>query len=298
MSVKETINTVFAKLPFKVLAEKIPAEARTKVPLLNKAIPFANQIVCGLAVVLLVTVIACSGKGGSSGGGASSSRSNAKASPVSDFSYDLTDDKRGIKITGYTGKGGAVVIPSTIEDMPVLELWGGAFYARQEKPAYNITSIVIPNGVEVIGVNVFYSSRITSINIPNSVKSIGANAFRESNITSIVIPNGVESIGSQAFKQMQNLTKVTLPDNVILEGEAFSFNRKLTSINLTSNLNIGYEAFRDCSELTDIVIPSEISNVKFSIPGGLTVNGAFKGCGKLPIKTRQRLQELGYTGEF
>jgi hypothetical protein len=60
---------LMAKLPFRKLAEKIPASVRTKVPLLDKAIPYANQIVCGLAAWVVVVSIANSG--GSAGGGAS-----------------------------------------------------------------------------------------------------------------------------------------------------------------------------------------------------------------------------------
>ena len=70
--VKEKAAGFFGKLPFVKLAEKIPASAREKAPIINKAIPFANQIVCGIVLVLLVTVIACSGGkkgGGGSGGG-------------------------------------------------------------------------------------------------------------------------------------------------------------------------------------------------------------------------------------
>jgi len=72
MSTKEKINDFFTKLPFKGLAEKIPAETRAKVPMLDKAILFANQIVCGLALVLLITIIANSG--GKKSDGASSSK--------------------------------------------------------------------------------------------------------------------------------------------------------------------------------------------------------------------------------
>jgi hypothetical protein len=63
---KEKVNAGINKLPFRKLAEeKIPAGARAKVPLLDKAIPFANLIVCGLAVVLVVIIIAAAGGGNS-----------------------------------------------------------------------------------------------------------------------------------------------------------------------------------------------------------------------------------------
>ena len=62
----EKIKAFFEKMPFKRLAEKhIPAGARSKVPFLETVvIPYANQIVCGLVFVLLLSCIP-SGGGGS-----------------------------------------------------------------------------------------------------------------------------------------------------------------------------------------------------------------------------------------
>jgi hypothetical protein len=59
---KEKVSAGINKLPFKKLAEeKIPAGARAKFPILDNLIPFANQIVCGLAVLLVIVIIAASG---------------------------------------------------------------------------------------------------------------------------------------------------------------------------------------------------------------------------------------------
>jgi len=61
------MNSFFDKLPFRRIAEsKIPASTIEKFPLLGKAIPFANQIVCG--VVVLVLMVCFAGGGGSSSG--------------------------------------------------------------------------------------------------------------------------------------------------------------------------------------------------------------------------------------
>ena len=43
-----------------------------------------------------------------------------------DFTY--TDNNGAIAITGYTGAGGAVTIPSTINDIPVTSIGTEAFY--------------------------------------------------------------------------------------------------------------------------------------------------------------------------
>jgi hypothetical protein len=60
MDTKETLgkmNGLVEKLPFKGMAEKIPAPAREKAPIINRAIPWANHIVCGLAGVLALALV-------------------------------------------------------------------------------------------------------------------------------------------------------------------------------------------------------------------------------------------------
>jgi hypothetical protein len=214
----------------------------------------------------------------------------------------LTDDSVGIRITGYTGAGGDVVILSRIEDMPVLEIGDRAFN---------------PSSSNMTGRNA-----ITSIVIPNGVKSIGTYAFSSLRFTSVVIPDSVEIIWDDAFSSNREITRITLPNNVKVIGDgAFSSNSKLTSINLPASIEwIGDRAFASCGELTDLVIPDSLTRINW---GGIMFNAqnnpaysrvqpqsslsiiidegsmnAFEGSQKLPIRTRQRLQALGYTGNF
>ena len=52
------MSMLITKLPFRKLAEaKISAETREKHPLLNKAIPYANHIVFGIAAVLVAVIL-------------------------------------------------------------------------------------------------------------------------------------------------------------------------------------------------------------------------------------------------
>jgi len=200
--------------------------------------------------------------------------------PVSDFSYGQTADRKGVVITGYTGRGGAILIPPTIEDLPVLEIGKDAFRGRVNnnwQRASYITSIVIPNSVKIIRQDAFYYA---------------------ANITSLVIPDSVETIEEGdfgTFGNMSNLTRVTLPDGLkVIPSYAFPSCAKLTAINLPASLeSIGQSAFISCSALTDLVIPDSLTSIRFTRGGS-----AFLRCGKLPIRTRQRLQELGYRDEF
>jgi hypothetical protein len=204
------------------------------------------------AALILLHFIGCGGKISAQSG------SGKKASPVSDFSYDLSEDGRGIKITGYTGNGGSVVIPSKIEDLPVVEIGQLAFTGQ-----------------------------------------IG----KRQAITSIVIPLGIVKIGMNAFSYLTNLTAITLPDGLkIIPNNVFSACKSLRKANLPSSLEaIHGQAFSGCGELAELIIPASLTGVKFlgqfdddEDPN----NYAFAGCGKLPIRTRQKLQEFGYKSGF
>jgi acetyltransferase-like isoleucine patch superfamily enzyme len=77
------------------------------------------------------------------------------------------------------------------------------------------TSISIPNGVTIIGDNVFSNRQITSVTIPNSVTAIGEGAFRDNQITRVVFPNSVRNIGINAFAG-NRLDRITIGANVNL----------------------------------------------------------------------------------
>jgi len=209
-----------------------------------------------LAFVLVIAFTACSKINAQSGG---KSSSGGKASPVSDFSYDLTKDGTGIIITDYTGQGGNVVIPSTIENYPVKRIGNYAFQGEEDEYAVN-----------------------------NCDK-----------ITSIVVPDSVEEIGFKAFAYINELTQVTLPNGLkIIQHTMFKDCKKLKKANLPSNLElINYKAFEYCGELSELIIPDSLTKVEFIGFFGNSPD-SFYGCRKLPIATRQKIKNLGYTGSF
>src|SRR5436190_11518352 len=66
--------------------------------------------------------------------------------------FTYTTNNGAITITGYTGPGGAVVIPATINNWPVTSI---ADYAFADKTA--LTAVTIPATVASIGENAFLS---------------------------------------------------------------------------------------------------------------------------------------------
>jgi hypothetical protein len=311
MSAKEKINTVFAKLPFRGHAEKIPAETRAKAPVLDKAIPFANHIACGLLVVLLATVIGCSRGGGSSGGGSSS---GGRANPESDFQVLLTSDSTGAVIRGYRGDSPTVRIPATIEGLPVKEIGREAFRKNT-----HITSVVIPEGVTRIGNYAFREcANLSSVTLPSTLRSIGGGAFQETAIRSINLPAGLTEIGYDAFRTSSisafpkpwpaGVTSIgtglfhgnplggnlIIPEGVTEIGMNAFGRTAITSLTLPSTIKvIGNTAFANCTSLTTVNIPESVTLISFGSSAP-----AFFGSTNLNLASQARLRQVGGRGSF
>jgi len=195
--------------------------------------------------------------------------------PERDFRYDLTADGKGIRITAYTGTNPNLVIPKTIEGYPVKEIKsnGGGLFGSS-------VNIIIKN-----------EEWITDNWDINQYKLI-----------TLVIPEGVEIIGSSAFRENKSLRKVVLPNTVhTIEGWAFEGCSSLTEINIPTGIRvIGNAAFQGCGELYELRIPDSINSINNNNwgDGNSKSFGTFKGCGKLRIATRKRLEELGYKGGY
>ena len=131
--------------------------------------------------------------------------------------YTYTTSNGQLTITRYTGPGGAVVIPATINGRPVTRIGD---YAFSQKSA--ITSVTIPTSVTRIGGGAFvYCTGLTSIEVdPLNSSYVGLEGvlFNKS-LTSLVqypggkagsytIPDSVTSIGGFAFAHCTGLTGV------------------------------------------------------------------------------------------
>jgi hypothetical protein len=258
--------------------------------------------ICAIATkalyVLLAAIIAT---GGFFAGPAGAVRADTDG----DYTYTLSGDNA--TITGYTGLGGAVVIPATLGGHSVTSIGDNAFSNKT-----TLTSVIIPNGVTSISRGAFaYCSWLNGVTIGSGVTSIGEQAFSGcSRLTAItvagsntayssqdgvlfnkaktsilqypggkagsyVIPVSVTSIGSWAFAYCTKLTSVTIPAGVTSIGEYAFFNcSKLTSVTIPAGVtSIGEHAFFNCSKLTSVTIPAGVTSIgdaAFAYCSGLT----------------------------
>jgi hypothetical protein len=148
------------------------------------------------------------------------------------FEYSL--ENGAVWITGYTGPGGAVTIPDTIDGLPVIAIGWLAF---SENTSW--TSVVIPEGVTFIDSGAFENcANLTNVLIPGSITSIGSGAFSGcTSLPNLTLPASVTAIGNYAFAGCGSLTNIMLPHTLA---------------------SIGTSTFRGCLSLTGVVIPNRL----------------------------------------
>ncbi len=152
------------------------------------------------------------------------------------FTYRAVSGK--ITITGYSGFDGEVIIPDTIDGLPVTRISAQTFSGNR-----NLISVAIGNNVTSIDNNGFFLCyNLMRITIPSGVTSIGNNAFGLCALTEVIIPNSVASIGGGAFANCNNLTSVTIPNGVT---------------------SLGVGVFQNCSNQTNIIIGNAVTNINY-----------------------------------
>ena len=187
-----------------------------------------------------------------------------------DFSYTVNIPGDTVTVTGYTGSGGEITIPDTIESLPVTIIGYKAF-----REANNITGITIPDSVIEIGDEAFRDAdNITSITIPDSVIKIGKEAFFScSSLTQATIGDGVVDIESSAFLQCTKLTDLTIGNSVSTIGSGAFSGCSVVYVTLPDSVtSIGNSAFKSCEHLVSITIPDNVTTIW---------GGAFFICGAL-----------------
>ncbi len=176
-----------------------------------------------------------------------------------DYTYEVTDGNA--TITGYTGAGGDITIPSTLGGYPVTAIGTYAFAS-----CTSLTKITISDSVTTIGDYAFNScANLTQIAIPDSVTTIGDYAFDFcSNLTTVTLGNGVTAIGKSAFSECRSLSSVTLGDSLISIGKsAFNNCINLTSVAIPDSVTtIGEQAFYNCASMTQVILPDSITTIE------------------------------------
>lgn len=240
--------------------------------------------------------------------GLKGSYDTSKPNPETDFEYVLDDAGTGIVIAGYKGGSMGIVIPSTIEDFPVVELKKLKYWSGDDAKLY---FVFIPESVKKIGSLCFsdFSGTLKIQNLGN-IEEIGDSAF--SRFSGKLDLDGKEftidhlkKAGDSAFAECNFLKgKITVRKDLIVSKDEYGDETVVSPF--TSCAGITEVVFEDgietikgfdrCTSLESVTLPAsakKISDIAFRDCTNLkTINladtkvetierGAFKGCTNL-----------------
>lgn len=149
-----------------------------------------------------------------------------------------------------------------------------------------LTSITIPEGVEVIGDGAFGEcERLTDVVLPSSVTSIGSGSFYKCYVLDSLDLSSVTSIGDYAFYDCYELDSVGNTENLMNLGEYSFFTcESLQSVDLSGITEIGKSAFEGCENLSDVGDLSSVVEIG---------ERAFFGCTSLvSVESLENLERL------
>jgi len=141
-----------------------------------------------------------------------------------------------LSIIDYNGEDTEVVIPDIIGGIKVTMIGDSAFESK------NITSVVIPDGITVIGDYAFsWNWNLERAVLSASLKELGEYAFNQCNLKEIELPDGLQSIGAGAFGGNGNVSSIYIPASVTsIGGGVFYDWHSLESI-IVADGNTAYE---------------------------------------------------------
>ena len=140
-------------------------------------------------------------------------------------------ENTGIIIHRYKGTESNVIIPSTIEGLPVVQIDKEAFKGCDQ---------------------------VVSVTIPDSVTGIRDSAFEGcSSLKEIALPDSVDWIGESVFRKCTSLQKIAVPSYITNEMFAGCSNLKEVSISAKMVRLIAYNAFYGCVNLETLTVDAE-----------------------------------------
>lgn len=200
-------------------------------------------------------------------------RKGEQVNPASDFAY--TADGGEVTITDYIGTSEHVLIPDTIDGLPVTALADKAFYEK------HVTTVVVPDSVTEIGDLCFSGDnylvslklpdglaelpygalescfRLIDFDLPQGLKKISASALQFNQyLTHLDLPGGLREIEPMNFIGLFGLESLTLTD----ENEAFVLD-ETNGLLMTADGTRLLRCFSDIVPQTEITLPDGVKTI-------------------------------------
>lgn len=205
------------------------------------------------------------------------------ATPTSDLTY--TAEGGTVTVTGYTGSEVVVVIPDTLDGLPVTAIGEGAFAGMD-----NLRAVSLPDSVQTVGFGAFAGcSAMTTLRTPVYVvdaerayfgalfgaTSCAANGSAVPRGLTALILTGGNTIPDYAFYGCTSLVAVALPDCLTGIGDfGFYGCESLTYLDMRDApvASVGSWAFTNCKALLQLHLPATVTDMGFAM---------LEGCGAL-----------------
>jgi len=173
---------------------------------------------------------------------------------------DDSMSRDGVEITGVSPCTGDIVIPNTIDGLPVVKL----NYAMSQG-CEELTSITIPSNVKTIGNKAFQScTGLKKVVFQGSITDFGSEVFSGCTaLEDVVLNGGVVTIGESAFMGCTALKEIVIPEGVReLRTTAFYGCTSLRKVVLpTTMTSIAAYCFNGCANICDLSVPPMVDRV-------------------------------------
>lgn len=146
---------------------------------------------------------------------------------------------------------GCITIPKSVDGYNIVAIGNHAFYESR------ITSVVIPEGVELIDKSAFFNCYLlTNVVVPNGVKRIESWAFYSCDASTISLPPSLETIGQLAFAGSRKLTTLiaNMEHPMPIEANVFPFRQDITLYVPKGCIEnyVSYDYWKDFKEIKEI----------------------------------------------
>ena len=200
-----------------------------------------------------------------------------------------------ISITGYKGKAGNLIIPTSIEGHAVVGIGDGAFEGKALK------SVTIRGDI-CVGQRAFADCRHMDTVTMADVTNIGVGAFAGCTaLTNLTLSQNLTTLPASAFEGCSSLTRAPLREGLVSLGDnAFAGCEKLTEITIPASLtNMGRSVFAGCSSIVTLTTPyagaeeNDPNGIGYFFGGSSQIPGSLKN---LVITKATDLQRSNFYG--
>lgn len=195
----------------------------------------------------------------------------------------------GAAVIGGTPAGGKLVVKGEVGGHDVVSIDHYAFAGTMTPDGTvdrrsDISSVILPEGLESIGQRAFYYNDLEEADLPPSVRYVQDEAFRACyGLLDAEFPPNLTYIGFEAFRDCRSLTELTIPNTVgYIGGGAFYICDGLRSVRVDTDISqrmfgwctsleeadlgrgvhaIGDMGFYRCESLVSVEMPEGVSEV-------------------------------------